>query len=385
MTQDKTSKAGYKKTKLGWIPEDWEVEAIKNRVKLKSGQHLNPDEYSFKKDGIPYFTGPTDFCNTLEQVSKWTTKGKVLGKSGQVLITVKGSGVGGLFQLKLNDISLGRQLMSIEGINTDNNYLYHQLYVKLAYFQKLASGNMIPGLSRKDILTTTIPFPPLPEQKAIAECLATWDKAIADLRQLIAQKQGRKKGLMQQLLTGKTRLPGFSEAWEERKLGEISKVTKGKALSSKNVTLGIYDVIAGGKTSPYKHNAYTHEQVITVSASGAYAGYVSLHLNKIWASDCSVIKEVEGSSSLLYIYNILRYLQQKIYVLQTGGAQPHVYPKDLESLKLTIPPLAEQTAIAQVLQTADREIGLLEQKLAQYEAQKKGLMQQLLTGERRLV
>ncbi|MDC6726380.1 restriction endonuclease subunit S, partial [Leclercia adecarboxylata] len=131
-----------------------------------------------------------------------------------------------------------------------------------------------------------IPVPPLPEQNKIAQILSTWDKAITTTEQLLTNGQQQKKALMQQLLTGKKRLMDkngvrISGEWRHGHLSDLGKITKGKALSSKDLIDGDYPVIAGGKSSPYNHRDYTHENVITVSASGAYAGYVAYHPYKL--------------------------------------------------------------------------------------------------------
>lgn len=188
---------------------------------------------------------------------------------------------------------------------------------------------------------------------------------------------------MQQLLTDKKRLPGFTGEWKNVLLKNIALIKKGQALSSKDLIHGDYPVIAGGKTSPYTHKHFTHENVITVSASGAYAGYVSFHSYKIWASDCSVITSQSGNN-ISFIYFWLSSLQNKIFSLQSGGAQPHIYPRDLELLHVHCPPLPEQKAIAAVLTTADEEITTLESDLSRLRQEKKALMQQLLTGKRRV-
>ncbi|MGU5767905.1 restriction endonuclease subunit S, partial [Aeromonas allosaccharophila] len=133
----------------------------------------------------------------------------------------------------------------------------------------------------------------------------------------------------------------------------------------------------------YNHRDYTHENVITVSASGAYAGYVAYHPYKLWASDCSVVMG-KSNSNIGFIYQLMSHTQSKIYSLQSGGAQPHVYPKDLEVLRVSIPPIDEQQKIAAVLSTADQEISALQQKLDALKQEKKALMQQLLTGKRRV-
>ena len=229
-----------------------------------------------------------------------------------------------------------------------------------------------------------IAVPPLAEQRKIAEVLGVWDEAIEKQARLIETLALRKRALMQRLLSAKLRLPGFSEPWQKVKLGEICLIKKGKPLSFSQIKEGIYPVIAGGKTSPYSHNEYTDERVITISASGAYAGFVSFHESKIWASDCSVIYPRNGLSVLKYNYYLISYKQSYIYSLQVGGAQPHVFPKDISNIIVNIPKEKEQTAIAEVLTAADREIELAKEKLERLRRQKRGLMQQLLTGKKRV-
>jgi type I restriction enzyme S subunit len=243
----------------------------------------------------------------------------------------------------------------------------------------------IASINSTQVKSTPILLPPISEQRAIADCLSTWDGAIQVSEQLIRQKELQKKWLMQQLLTGKKRLKGFSGEWSERKLGEICKIKKGKSLSSRDLENGVFPVIAGGKSSPYSNSEFSDENVITVSASGAYAGFISFHQYKIWASDCSVIKDVKGVSGIEYLYFLLALNQEKIYKLQTGGAQPHVYPKDLNNFKIFISSCTEeQQAIASILSESDRELDLLRNRLEKIREQKKGLMQVLLTGKRRL-
>ena len=233
-----------------------------------------------------------------------------------------------------------------------------------------------------------INLPPLREQKKIAQILLTWDNAISVTEKLLTNSQQQKKALMQQLLTGKKRLLDengvrFSGEWRNSTLSMFCNIAKGKALSASDLEVGDFRVIAGGKSSPYSHSDYTHENVVTVSASGAYAGYISYHNYKIWASDCSVVS-AKADNLIDYFYQLLLSLQDKIYSLQSGGAQPHIYPKDLNSIPLWVPCVKEQQKIAAVLSAADAEISTLEKKLACLRDEKKALMQQLLTGKRRV-
>ena len=271
-----------------------------------------------------------------------------------------------------------------------HDYLYHFLTSSRAQNEigGSSSGSSQSALNLSTLRSMKIPVPPLPEQNKIAQILSTWDKAIATTEHLLANSQQQKKALMQQLLTGKKRLLDnngvrFSGEWNHGHLSDLGKITKGKALSSKDLIDGDYPVIAGGKSSPYNHRDFTHENAITVSASGAYAGYVAYHPYKLWASDCSVVMG-KSNSNIGFIYQLMSHMQSKIYSLQSGGAQPHVYPKDLEVLRVSIPPIDEQKKIAAVLSTADQEISALQQNLDALKQEKKALMQQLLTGKRRV-
>lgn len=270
----------------------------------------------------------------------------------------------------------------------NNWYLYNWLQFNKQEFERQAVGSTIKTIGLPFFKKLKIAAPPYPEQQKIAKILSIWDKAISATERLIENSTQQKKALMQQLLTGKKRLfdeegRRFEGEWNEGKLADFAKIKKGKALSSKDLKEGSYPVIAGGKSSPYTHSDFTHENIITVSASGAYAGYIAFFPYKIWASDCSVV-EPKGDNNIKYLYYWLINQQQKIYTLQSGGAQPHIYPRDLESMKISVPDPIEQQKIATVLTNADKEIVLLKRQLADLQQEKKALMQQLLTGKKRV-
>jgi type I restriction enzyme S subunit len=126
-----------------------------------------------------------------------------------------------------------------------------------------------------------------------------------------------------------------------KKLRELATVNKGQSITSSNVIEGQYPVIAGGKSSPYSHNVFNFEgKTITVSASGAYSGYVWYHNEPIFASDCAVIKSKdENEITMDYLSEILKLKQTEIYGLQQGAGQPHVYPSDLIKLNIPLPPI----------------------------------------------
>ena len=144
-----------------------------------------------------------------------------------------------------------------------------------------------------------------------------------------------------------------SVKYDSFRLGSITNICKGTALTSKDIIPGNIPVIAGGKSSPYSHNEANFDgNVITVSASGAYAGYVWYHQNPIFATDCSVISSKDESLVLTnYIAEVLKSIQSIIFRLQVGAAQPHVYPSDLMNIYIPSIPISQQKTIVNKAQS----------------------------------
>ena len=138
-----------------------------------------------------------------------------------------------------------------------------------------------------------------------------------------------------------------STKYKEIRLSTIATIEKGQSITSKDIIEGEYPVIAGGQSSPYSHNRYNYAgNIITISASGAYSGYVWYHNYPIFASDCSVIYSKDENVYLTkYIYEILRLHQQEIYLLQKGAGQPHVYASDLAQICIPVIPIEQQQKI----------------------------------------
>ena len=138
-----------------------------------------------------------------------------------------------------------------------------------------------------------------------------------------------------------------STKYKEIRLSTIATIEKGQSITSKDIIEGEYPVIAGGQSSPYSHNRYNYAgNIITISASGAYSGYVWYHNYPIFASDCSVIYSKDEKEYLTkYIYEILRLRQQEIYLLQKGAGQPHVYASNLAQTCIPIIPIEQQQKI----------------------------------------
>lgn len=380
--------------KIQNIPEGWEVKKLGSTGIIVSGGTPDTNNCSYWDGDILWLT-PSEVTklnsryvtNTERKITKEGLKkssANIIPKNS--LIICSRATVGNCCINKV-EMSTNQGFKNLIPNNCCIDFLYYLIVQNKKELIRKACGSTFLEISMKDINNLSFPIPSLAEQERIAEVLGCWDEGIEKIEKIISLKEQQKNGLMQKLLTGKTRLSGFSEPWKEVKLGDLVPhritIEKGTSLVSTNLQDGLIPVIAGGKTSPYKHNQFTHNTpCITISASGAYAGYVWYHDYPIWASDCNVLYGKDYNT--LFLYHVLKLKQNDIYHIQTGGAQPHVYATDLKIFKIPNPSLTEQSAIANIFSAADAEITLLKQKLALFKKQKNGLMQQLLTGKTRL-
>jgi type I restriction enzyme M protein len=154
-------------------------------------------------------------------------------------------------------------------------------------------------------------------------------------------------------------------------LGDITNMEKGTSITKKDTTEGFYPVIAGGQQAAYFHGTYNREgETITVSASGAYAGFINFFNTPIFASDCTTIKSInEELASTKFLYLLLKSMQDKIYLLQKGGGQPHVYAKDMQQLIIPLPPLEVQMEIVAEIEGYQKIIDGARQVVENYKPQ----------------
>ncbi len=196
--------AGYKQTEVGVIPEEWEVKKLGEGIELLSGHHVLAQHCNTEGKGVPYITGPADFPDGVIQHSKFTQKPATICRRNDMLVTVKGSGSGTIV-LSDSQYCISRQLMAIRITDWDTNYIYYCLRQDASLFEAAATG-LIPGLSRDDMLNKKIVVPPLHEQTAIATVLSDMDTELAALEKRLAKTRALKQGMMQELLTGRTRI-----------------------------------------------------------------------------------------------------------------------------------------------------------------------------------
>ena len=277
-----------------------------------------------------------------------------------------------------------------------NNTLAHNEYIEYVLRDRRAKtyiANCAAGTSKSMVKITKgsleklhILLPPISEQKIIADTLSTWDKAIEKLSQLIEEKREQKKGLMQQLLTGKQRLSGFEESeWKETKLGKLLKyeqptkyLVKTKAYNddykipvltaNKSFILGYTDETEG---------IYNHLPAIIFDDFTTANKFVDFQF-KVKSSAIKILTPTSENVSLYFLYSLMQLIHFPLTDHQ------RYWISEYQHLKLHLPEYEEQNRIAAILSAADKEINQLEQKLEFYKEQKKGLMQQLLTGKKRV-
>ena len=303
---------GYKRTEAGVIPEEWNTYLLRDDIVLLSGHHVLARNYNIRGDGTPYVTGPADFPEGRIKQTKFTTKPTTICRAGDILVTVKGSGCGTLVEADA-EYCISRQLMAIRTTAWNPTFLLYSLLQNASRI-KAASTGLIPGLSRSDILDQTLPLPnDAAEQRAIAEALSDVDGLLAALEKLIAKKRAIKQAAMQQLLTGKTRLPGFSGAWETRRLGNIAPLQRGFDLPTSQIRPGSYAVVYSncGNDPKFVYYFYTH-------------------------------------------LDLTRFL--------SGSDVPTLNRNDVHQHLASCPSLPEQRAIAAVLSDMDTEIAVLERR-----------------------
>ena len=411
ITKDKKQTA-YQDTPIGKIPADWEVKKIKDIGNLSSGTTPSRSNKAYYSEGTIPWVKTTDLNNSVifDTEEKITEKAiretslKVYSKE-TVLVAM----YGGFNQIGRTGIlgveATTNQALSAICVNKneiDAMFLLYWLNAKVGLWKNFAgSSRKDPNITGKDVGDFPIVKPPLPEQKRIAEVLSTWDKAIQLTEQLIRQKEQRKKWLMQNLLTGKMRLKGFSGESQFRVLGKF--ITE---VSDRNKKGVIKNVLSVTNSKGFINQAEQFEREVASADVSNYKiirkGQFAYNPSRVNVGSLDLLRKFDiGILSPMYVvfetdqknlipeylYYLLKtnWFYGHIPMFVQGSVRDSLSFDGLCGMKFFIPSIEEQTAIAEVLQTADKEIELLKAKAEKLKEQKKGLMQQLLTGRKRLL
>jgi type I restriction enzyme S subunit len=277
-------------------------------------------------------------------------------------------------------------------------FLYNWLQALKPEFERQAVGSTIKTIGLPYFKKLKIAIPPLPEQTKIAQILSTWDKAIATTEKLIGNSQQQKNVLVQQIITGKRRLFGFSSKWAYKKIGDFiveSRITGTTGDIAKKITIKLYGkgVISkvekrlGSESTKYysrKSGQFIYSKLDFLN--GAF-GIIPAELDGYESTlDLPAFDFKEGVCPAWFLYFVAReqFYSNNLGLANGGRKARRVNPSDLINITIKAPPFKEQQKIAAVLTAADNEIELLKKKLAFLKQEKAALMQQLLTGKRRV-
>ena len=398
-----------KMTEIGLFPRDWDICCVGNDFTFLSNNSFSRDQLNntsgsiknvhygdvlikygevldVEKNQIPFLNGnveivlsPKNLLQNGDVIIADTAEDEAAGKACEICSIGNQSIVSGLHTMPIRPLNQSFA-SGFLGYSFNAAYFHDQL-------RNFMQGTKVISISKKALQETFLAYPTYKaEQEKIVTVLSSVDSLISDLDKAVTKKLMMKQGAMQQLLTGKIRLKGFEKSWTEMELGQLVDIKRGSMLKSSEYQYGNIPVIAGGITPAGYHNVSNRTgRTITISASGANAGFVAMHVGPIFATDCSTISESKDKSYFIdFVYQYLVLHQMDIYRAQTGGAQPHIHPKDIAPMKIEVPDYDEQFKIATYLSTMDREIAALEAERDKYKNIKQGMMQKLLTGQIRL-
>ncbi|MBA5872253.1 MAG: restriction endonuclease subunit S [Nitrospira sp. CR2.1] len=404
--------AGYKQTEAGVIPEDWEVKSLGTFVGLQRGHDLTERDRRPGEVPVMGSAGPNGFHDTALVCGP----GVVLGRSG--------ASFGRAHYCKTDFWPHNTALYITDFFG--NHPLFAFYFLKAIDFSRHNSGGAQQSLNRNFIAPIQIAVPKRDEQEAIAEALSDADALIESLEQLLAKKRQVKQGAMQELLTGKKRLPGFeikpgykqSEVglipndWNQYTIRDIAtKVGSGVTptggirrykefgrpfVRSQNVGWGSLLLDDLAFIDEETHSAFPATELkkhdVLLNITGASIGRTTLADDRLVGGNVNqhvCIIRLDASKAIPKFINLFLLSslgQRQIDSFQAGGNRQGLNFSQINSLKIPLPPTkAEQTAIAAVLSDMDAEIAALETKLAKARQLKQGMMQELLTGRIRLV
>ena len=390
----------FKQTEVGLIPEDWKVVSLGKVISFLPNNTLSRDYLS--KDGliknIHYgdvlikYGAVLDVSNTCipavntKLIPSFTPN--QYAKNGDIIIadTAEDDTVcktTELFNIKSTKVVSG--LHTMWGRPESGIFIskYLGYFMNSAFYHNqvlpLIQGTKVSSVAKSAIKSTILVLPPATEQSNIANVLTDIDSLLLSLDNLITKKKAIKEGAMQQLLTGKKRLKGFDEPWVEKKIGDCLSIGNGR--DYKHLTKGNVPVYGTGGLMCYVSDYLYNGETVCIGRKGTI-DTPFFHKGRIWTVDTLFF--THSFIGVVPKYTYYLFTQIKWKELNEATGVPSLNKNNILSVKVKLPTLLEQQAIAQVLTNMDIEISALEAKRKKYESVKQGMMQQLLTGKIRL-
>ena len=399
-------KPGYKQTEVGVIPENWAVKPFQSLATIERGKFT-----ARPRNDPKYYGGEIPFIQTGD-----VTNSRGWIKAYQQTLNSEGLKVSKLFPrgtlfftiaANIGDVGFASFATacpdSLVGITPargiDKHWLAHELGNRKPLFENLASHNAQLNLSLEKLKPYLLPVPTLAEQEAISEALSDADALIESLEQLLTKKRDLKQAAMQQLLTGQTRLSGFSGEWEPKRLSEIASIRNQKVLPS-NVGIDTpcveLDHIGqgNGRLLEFSTAQNSKSPKYRFFSGDVLFGRLRSYLRKFWHADRDGICTTEiwplmtdsqqvDSGFLHAIVQSDRFIEAAS--ISYGTHMPRADWGVLRNFEVRLPRVCEQLAIADVLTDMDAELAALEARRDKTRDLKQAMMQELLTGKTRLV
>lgn len=342
-----------------------------------------PSVIDVEKEGLPYVNDASEpkcgRCSLLQDgdvIIADTAEDEAVGKAIEIQGTTGQKVVSGLHTIAYRPQE-GIFAPGFLGYFLNSSVYHNQLL-------PLMQGIKVLSLSRSALADTVINYPSYAEQERIADALSSIDALIAGLDEAIEKKRQIKEGLMQNLLTGRTRIPGFSGEWVMVSLGIISQMYQPQTITQESLTISGYPVYgANGFIGYYPYFNHSTDQVM-VTCRGSSCGAINYSKGYCWITGNAMVVNMDGYHvNKRFIYYVLD--RADLSSLITGSGQPQIVRTPLQHFEIFIPKsVDEQSAIAKCLDTIESDIFSLKSKRDKYARIKQGMMQELLTGKTRL-
>ena len=377
---------GYKQTEVGVIPEDWDVRLLSEHFRIYAGGDVPKHSLSdIRSELHPY----PIFANSLQEKGLYGFTGERRAKGGSLTIT--GRGYLGHAVYRDEDFFPIVRLLVLEPISQlDASFTTFAVNerVKFAF-----ESTGVPQLTAPQVGRYSVAAPSLPEQRAIATALSDVDALLAALDRLIAKQRDLKQAAMQQLLTGQTRLPGFTGKWETKTLGEITDSLDNLRVplneSQRERMKGDYPYCGANGVLGFVDNYVVDDDIILMAEDGGYFDEYETRpiayrmTGKCWVNNHAHILKAKPGSDQGYLFYSL--VHKNILPFLASGTRAKLNKSEMNKIEIRRPKdLPEQTTIATVLSDMDLELAALEQRRDKTRALKQGMMQELLTGRTRL-
>jgi len=404
-------KPGFKLTEVGMIPDAWEVRPLLTTVRIANGQ-VSPKVEPYRSmilvapDHIESATGKLLAKETAAE--QRAISGKYIFEKGDIVYSKIRPYLRKAIEADFPGLCSADMYPLKPALDVSSRFMLAVLlghrYSKYAESVSVRSG--MPKINRAEMAEFAFGLPPLLEQRAIADVLSDVDALLGALDRLIVKKRHLKQAAIQRLLTGQDRLPGFCGEWHEVRLGDHAAFFKGKGLPKSAITpLGsepcvhygeLFTVYSETIREPVSRTNSSHgtfrsqpNDVLMptsdVTPRGLAKASCVLASGVVLGGDILVIRTDPAGICGIFLSYVIRREAEQVLRLVRGTTVFHLYAADMKKFAFMLPSLPEQRAIAVVLSDIDAELDALEQRRAKTAKLKQGMMQELLTGQTRLV